>query len=123
MGKVTRLGAGRNGDGRASFVAHMQKIRELVEAGYTARTIHEQHGAAMRISYRQFMRYFNEYIGPKRIKGKKTPQADGPEKTGTSQGGAHTQARTDEAKKADAPKVTEKRKQPFELVKLDPSEI
>jgi len=71
MGKVTRLGAGRNGDGRASFVAHMQKIRELVEAGYTARTIHEQHGAAMRISYRQFMRYFNEYIGPKRIKGKK----------------------------------------------------
>ena len=86
MGKVTRLGAGRNGDGRASFVAHMQKIRELVEAGYTARTIHEQHGAAMRISYRQFMRYFNEYIGPKRIKGKKTPQSDGPEQTGTKVG-------------------------------------
>ena len=52
----------RKGDGLVPFLANLQKYRALLDAGYTARTVHDRHVDELKISYRQFLRYIQKYI-------------------------------------------------------------
>jgi hypothetical protein len=52
----------RKGDGLVPFLANLQKYRALLDAGYTARTVHDRHVDELKISYRQFLRYVHKYI-------------------------------------------------------------
>ena len=109
MGKAPRLGDGRNGDGRASFVAHIQKIRMLIEAGYTARTVYEQHADELKISYRQFLRYIHQYI--------KDDSSSGPQPGNR----VHQNEKVPRQTKPSEPPA--RPKPPFEMLHLDPEDL
>lgn len=112
MGKNRRMSAGRKGDGLAPFLANMQKYRDLINSGYTARTVHEQHvGELKQLSYRQFLRYVRKYIRDE------SPNAE-------------TEPKRRPQQKEDVPaqvepseRQTKTRSPPFEIKKLDPNDI
>lgn len=70
----------RKGEGRVAFLANLNKFRELLDAGYTQRTIYEDHIGILEISYAQFNRYVGKYL---RIKERSNEQQN---KTTTENG-------------------------------------
>ena len=52
------------GAGRVAFLARLDNIREMVQAGYPVISIYEQYGDGMGISYSQFARYVARYAQP-----------------------------------------------------------
>jgi hypothetical protein len=50
------------GAGRVAFLARLDSIRKMVEAGYPVVLIYEQYGEEMGISYSQFARYVARYV-------------------------------------------------------------
>ncbi|AGF73943.1 conjugal transfer protein TraK [Bartonella australis AUST/NH1] len=58
----------RRGEGRVTFLFHIEEFRELLTAGHGQIVIYENFGgrAKLGMSYSQFSRYINRYI-----KGKK----------------------------------------------------
>ncbi|MFZ2316076.1 MAG: TraK family protein [Gammaproteobacteria bacterium] len=60
----------RRGAGRVSFIARIEKFRELIKAGHGQRTIYDEFGGKEKlgISYSQFNRYMTRYIVGKKEK-------------------------------------------------------
>lgn len=60
----------RRGAGRVSFIARIEKFRELIKAGHGQRTIYDEFGgnAKLGMSYSQFNRYMTRYILGKKDK-------------------------------------------------------
>jgi hypothetical protein len=52
------------GAGRVAFLARLDSIRKMVEAGYPVISIYEQYGEGIGISYSQFARYVVRYVQP-----------------------------------------------------------
>ncbi len=50
------------GAGRVPFLAHLQSIRSMVEAGWPLSAVYEKHQDVLEISYIQFTRYVGRYI-------------------------------------------------------------
>lgn len=55
----------RKGDGRVAFLAKKDLFRSLLEAGHPQRSIYDDHGADLGISYSQFNRYVTQYLTQK----------------------------------------------------------
>lgn len=51
------------GLGRVIFLAHAEPIRNLLDRGYTMKSIYQLYQHELRISYCQFCRYVNRYLG------------------------------------------------------------
>ena len=62
------------GEGRVSFLAHLDSIRQEVEAGWPLQAVYDRHKDRLHIQYMQFHRYVSKYI-----KGEASPT---PAKTG-----------------------------------------
>jgi hypothetical protein len=58
------------GIGRVTFLAHIEPIREQLEAGWPRIAIHQKMEAELDISYPQFLRYVREYIKKSDVKPK-----------------------------------------------------
>lgn len=52
----------KRGLGRVAFLAHADKIRELIVAGYSLQSIYDDHQKALGIGYPQFTRYVRKYL-------------------------------------------------------------
>jgi len=53
------------GDGKVIFMAHLETFKKLLAAGHQQRRVFETHVNELGISYSQFNRYVNQYIGEK----------------------------------------------------------
>ena len=109
MAEIKRIGAGRRGDGVVPFLANLQKYRALLDAGYTARTVHDRHLDELKISYRQFLRYIHQYI--------KDDSSSGPQPGNR----VHQNEKVPRQTKPSEPPA--RPKPPFEMLKLDPKDI
>lgn len=59
---MTTTGKPRKGAGRVTFLAHAEKIKELIASGHPQRSIYDEHAEALGISYSQFNRYVGKYV-------------------------------------------------------------
>jgi hypothetical protein len=50
------------GEGRVSFLAHLDSIRQEVEAGWPLQAVYDRHKDHLNIQYMQFHRYVSKYI-------------------------------------------------------------
>jgi hypothetical protein len=57
------------GDGKVNFMAHLETFKKLLAAGHQQRRVFETHVNELGISYSQFNRYVNQYIGEKNSDG------------------------------------------------------
>ena len=53
------------GAGRVAFLARIEDIRKMIDAGYTLLVIYEKYEKHLKISYSQFARYVTRYIRSK----------------------------------------------------------
>jgi hypothetical protein len=51
------------GDGKVNFMAHLETFKKLLAAGHQQRRVFETHVNELGISYSQFNRYVNQYVG------------------------------------------------------------
>ena len=77
------------GAGRVAFLARIEDIRKMVDAGYSLLVIYEKYEKHLKISYSQFARYVTRYIrskpryekeGEKRVPATETKTIDSGEK-------------------------------------------
>lgn len=54
----------RKGAGRVAFLARLDLIQSLLDAGHSCRAIHDDHLDGLGISYSQFSRYLRRYTRP-----------------------------------------------------------
>jgi hypothetical protein len=53
------------GDGRVSFLAHLESIKTEIQEGWSIQAVYQRHSGQLDISYPQFVRYVRRYItGP-----------------------------------------------------------
>lgn len=50
------------GEGRVNFLAHLESIREAVQAGWPIKAVYDQHQDRLIIRYAQFIKYVDQYI-------------------------------------------------------------
>jgi hypothetical protein len=50
------------GHGRVAFFAHLDAFRKLLDAGYSLRSIYDDHSEKLGIGYPQFTKYVGRYI-------------------------------------------------------------
>jgi hypothetical protein len=53
------------GAGRVAFLARIEDIRKMIDAGYTLLVIYEKYEKSLKIGYSQFARYVTRYIRSK----------------------------------------------------------
>ena len=99
----------RKGDGLVPFLANLEKYRALLDAGYTARTVHDRHVDELKISYRQFLRYIQKYIEDDSRSG--------------SQPGNRVHQNEKVPRHTEPSEPPARPKPPFEMLKLDPKDI
>lgn len=51
------------GHGRIAFIAHLEKFREQLQAGYPMRAIYDENKVELGIGYPQFTKYVARFIG------------------------------------------------------------
>lgn len=59
---MTTTSKTRRGEGRVKFLAHAEKIKELINSGHAQQFVYDQHADALGISYSQFNRYVSKYV-------------------------------------------------------------
>lgn len=59
----------RRGDGKIAFLARLDTFRELFKAGHQQRKVFENYESELGMSYSQFNRYVNKYIGAETANG------------------------------------------------------
>lgn len=104
----------RKGDGRVAFLAHADQFRKLLDAGHPQRSIYDDYGDKLSISYSQFNRYVGKYL-----LGRKTTnehQKDGP----VDPPAVPTEKASAAGSEGDKPIARSKRKLPFEFDGIPP---
>ena len=67
------------GEGRVSFLANLESIRNEVEAGWPLQAVYDRHKDRLNIQYMQFHRYVRKFItgdAPKRQRNRGMDQTD-----------------------------------------------
>lgn len=52
----------RKGEGRIAFIAHRERFKEMLDAGYPMKTIYEENKDILRFGYPQFTKYVARFI-------------------------------------------------------------
>jgi hypothetical protein len=53
------------GSGRVAFLARLDAIKKMIEAGHPLLTIYQEHQSNLSFSYSQFVKYVHKYIRSK----------------------------------------------------------
>lgn len=85
------------GAGRATFLAHIDTFRELLDAGHPLRAIYDDYTEYLGIGYPQFTKYVGKFIRKKKDNGHQkkygeqiSPASNSMASTGGSTAGKHT---------------------------------
>jgi hypothetical protein len=71
------------GDGRVSFLAHLESFKKEIQEGWSIQAVYERYADKLDISYPQFVRYVRRYITgpvsePEQAKPEKSSKANRP---------------------------------------------